>query len=54
MMVEIETVSDYRLYIKRLVNERVIAKKQTLTEEVLMQIFMDGIKFTQQNLKVEV
>ena len=54
MIIKIETVNDYRLYVKRLVKENVVIKKQGLTEEVLMEIFLNGISFGQNNLKVEV
>ena len=54
MIIKIETVSDYRLYVKRLVKENVVLKKQGLTEDVLMEIFMNGISFAQNNLKVDV
>lgn len=53
-ILKIESVEDYKLYLRKVVNEHTKDKeKQKEVIEMLLECFYDGMKFAQNRLEVE-
>lgn len=54
MEIKIDSVEDYKLYIKREIKKRTLDDtKARAIEEMLLEVFYDGMKFAQNKLKVK-
>lgn len=55
MEIKIETMEDYKMYLKKEIGKKTNDReKAKIIEEMLFEVFYDGMKFAQNKLKVEV